>query len=361
MNKINVLMFDAAYPPPIVGGKEKQAHLLAKELVRQGVTVSVISYIHSGNKSEVYEGVRINRVPKGLLAIPLLLLNLIRRRFYFNILHIHTPSGIGVVVSIFGFLLGYKVAFKFPNEHLLDNLNWIGRFSWNIVFLTTKLLIVLEEDTRQKLLDRKVNDHKIFLASNGVEMIALPLNIDRPKSKSEINIIFVGRLVPQKGIFDLIKACALLNVSEINWKLSIIGSGPFLHKLKSLSGELNLLDRITFLGFQTEVSAIMQNADILVLPSEKEGMSNVLLEAIAVGLPIIATDVGAARKQVGPFGEQFLCKPSDPVCLAEKIGSLSQDVELRKEYSVYLYNRGIDMFAIGAIARQYIEKYMELT
>ena len=89
-------------------------------------------------------------------------------------------------------------------------------------------------------------------------------------------------------------------------------------------------------------------------------MSNVLLEAISIGLPIVATDVGAAKKQIGAYGEQFLCKPFNHRCLAEKIQTLANNTQLRKQYGAYLYKRGHKVFSIDSIAEKYISAYKSI-
>lgn len=353
----SVLMFDAAYPPPILGGKEKQAHLLAKALSSQGVKCKALSYKHSGNSSEVHDGISVYRVPPGTKAVPSLFLRLIALRRKFKILHIHTPSRIGKIMTLLGFLLRYRIVFKFPNEHLLDSKHLIDRTVWNALFWLIDLFVVLEEDTNKKLIDRGVDKKKIFYAVNGVEMMQFN---DVCVNNSQIKLIFVGRLMPQKGCDQLIKACALLRKESVNFSLKIIGNGPLKEDIVQLVHDLNLEKQVDLVGYSDNPCSYMTSSDIVILPSLYEGMSNVLLEAISLGLPIVATDVGSARKQVGPFGTQFLCKPNDPECLAKKILMLANDSSLREEYGNYLHERGKEMFSIEAVAKHYIEKYKQL-
>ncbi|WP_028573682.1 glycosyltransferase family 4 protein [Desulfonatronovibrio hydrogenovorans] len=355
--EISILMFDAAYPPPILGGKEKQAHLLAKELSRQGVDCKALSYKHSGNSSEDHEGILVDRVSPGIWAVPNLFLRLVALRRKFKILHIHTPSRIGKIMVLLGFLLGYRIVFKFPNEHLLNSKHFIDRTVWTMLCWLVDLCVVLEEDTKNKLIDKGVNKKNIFFVANGVEMSQCK---GISESKKQIELIYVGRLVPQKACDQLIKACKILRKKNINFSLKIIGDGPLKNEMVHLVYDLNLGEQVYFVGYSNNPLAYMERSDILVLPSLHEGMPNALLEAISIGLPIVSTDVGAVRKQVGSFGEQFLCKPDDPECLAEKIYLLAGDPFLRKEYSKYLYKRGGEMFSIQAIAKQYIEKYKKL-
>ena len=352
----SVTMFDAAYPPPVIGGKEKQAHLLAKSLFQKGVRVQALSYEHNANLSESHEGVFVKRVKKGLLSPFKIAMALISCRKSFSILHIHTPSRIGKLVALFGFLLRYRVVFKFPNEHLLDSTHWFDRLIWRALFTMVDLFVVLEEDTRKKLQSRGITGKQVFCVENGVEMgESIAVNTSK-----QVRLIFVGRLMPQKACDQLIRACALLRKAGVDFSLCIVGDGPLMNELSGLVDGLELADCITFEGYHPAPIELMKKSDLLVLPSLQEGMSNVLLEAISIGLPIVATDVGSAKKQVGSYGEQFLCKPTDSACLAEKIQLLADDPMLRKEYGAYLYQRGHEMFSIDAVADKYIQAYEEL-
>ena len=348
-------MFDAAYPPPIVGGKEKQAHLLARELVRQGVRVQALSYKHNGNHTEFHDGILIVRVCNGLLAVPEFLLQLIKLRFNFNILHIHTPSRIGLILAISGYILGYKVLFKFPGQTIFDNKSIVYSILLSIVLKISKQLIVLEDKTRNKLDSIGIEEGKIFYSVNGVEMRDLKCYSSEP---DEIILLFVGRLDPIKCCDCLIQSCSLLDPLKINWKLNIVGDGAIQPELEVLSKELNISHRVFFLGYQPNTIEFMNEADILILPSKSEGMSNVLLEAVSVGLPIVATDVGSARRIVGSFASKFLCRLMDKEDLANKIEYLAENYEMRKEYGMYLHNRAKELFSIEEVARKYLIKYL---
>lgn len=354
---MNILMFDAAYPPPIIGGKEKQAHLLARELFRQGQRVQALSYYHNGNNSEIYEGIPVKRIRRGILSVPCFLFQLIRLRSAFRILHIHTPSRIGLIMAISGYVFNYRVLFKFPGQTILDNRSLINSFLLRIVFKTSKQLIVLEEITKNKLLKIGIKDNKIFNAVNGVE-------INKLKSYSsvsnEIVLLYVGRLVPIKGCDYLLNSCSILDSRKINWKLLLIGDGPLQSNLELLAKKLKISDRVYFKGYQTNTIEFMRNADLLVLPSRSEGMSNALLEAVSVGLPIVATDVGAARLIVGDFAPRYLCKPLDKVDMARKIEDLAGNSEMRSRYGEYLFERGKKIFSIEEVANSYRTIYNKI-
>ena len=353
-SQLKILMFDAAYPPPIVGGKEKQVHLLANELKKQGVDVCALSYEHNGNHTQLRDNIKVYRVKNRAMAPLLFLMRLIYLRVNFKILHIHTPSRIGHIIAFIGFVLGYRVIFKFPNEKMLDNLSMSAIYYWRITIRLAKLLVVLEEKTQNTLISSwKVDKAKIFLASNGVEVLKNKKQITR----KTIKLLFVGRLVKQKCCSDLIKACSNLNNRNIKWQLDIVGNGPLMDSLQIMTKQLGMVDKINFHCHQSNVLKYMKDADLLVLPSENERMSNVLLEAMAIGLPIICTGVGAAKNMIGKQGEKYLIKPYDIIDLSNKITIFAETPSLLKEHGTYLFERCKRKYSIQSIANSYIERY----
>lgn len=350
---MNILMFDAAYPPPVIGGKEKQAHLLAKTLVKQGVNVEAISYIHNGNASSVVDGVKIHRMRKGFFSIFTLFQSLLKLKKKNHILHVHTPSRIGKLATLYGFFLGYKLVFKFPNEKHLDNQSFIQTFMWRIIFKIVDSFVILENDTFKKIREMNVSEDRLFKVFNGIEIE----NLDKVyKKNDQVNLIFVGRLEKQKSCDVLLNACALLR-PNINYCLTIVGDGSLRVELNNLATRLALKNNIEFIGHVTNPLEHIKRADILILPSLHEGMSNVILEAISCGVPVIATRVGSSKEQVGDFGDAFLCPTLNEKCIAEKIQVLIDDDALREQYGRYLYSNAVNNFSIESIANLYLKKY----
>ncbi|MDY6992240.1 MAG: glycosyltransferase family 4 protein [Pseudomonadota bacterium] len=355
--KYSVLMFDAAYPPPVFGGKEKQAHILSRELLNNNIRVNVLTYMNSITSNREYESVPVDRVKKNTFSLPVLLFKLIYYRFICNVLHVHTPSTIGKIISLAGAFLRFKVVFKFPNENLLDSKNWFQKYVWSLMMRYVDLFVVLESDTKNKLLSSNVKNEKIFHVANGVRVPEVNVNSDN----KTVNIIFVGRLVSQKRCSDLINSCASLRSRCPDWHLTIVGDGPLRVELESLAITSGIGDKVTFTGYQDDTLDYMSAADVLVLPSSKEGMSNVLLEAMSLGLPIITTCVGSSSHQLGNCGLPYLFEVGDVQALCEKLEELIQDKDSRKNYGHCLRMRCIKYFSIHNIAKQYIDQYGRIT
>jgi glycogen synthase len=136
----------------------------------------------------------------------------------------------------------------------------------------------------------------------------------------DIELAFVGRLVSGKGVDCLLRALASLKMKGITPKLSIIGDGPERARLSELCSELDLIDRVQFLGAksQSEVGALLQRHRILVIPSlSAESFGVVALEGLACGCVVIGSDQGGLPEAIDSCGLTF--PKGDVAALAEKI------------------------------------------
>lgn len=169
---------------------------------------------------------------------------------------------------------------------------------------------------------------------NGVDM---PLTRESPGEAlvahhdSPFRLLFVGRLATQKAPSAVVKAFSLLP-GEIQSRsiLTLAGDGPMKAQIQAEIRDLNLVDRIQVLGYRDDVPDLMRNADLLVLPSLWEGLPNVVLEAMAAGLPVVACDVDGVREIIS-HGETGWCVPvGDHGALAEAISAALEAPETRR-------------------------------
>jgi len=146
-------------------------------------------------------------------------------------------------------------------------------------------------------------------------------NID----KDGILIGCIGRLVEQKGHRYLIQAVGKVIEKIPQAKFLIIGKGKLEKNLKRLAQKLSLNSNIIFTGFRTDIYSILDKLDLIVMPSLWEGLGLVLLEAMALGKPIVATDVGGIPEVVENKKTGILVPAKDPNALAEAISNLLED------------------------------------
>ena len=155
------------------------------------------------------------------------------------------------------------------------------------------------------------------LLYNGIDTDLFTPGEGRPHAAARL--LFVGGLVPQKGISDLLRAVATLP-RENGWTLSLIGAGPLEAALRNEAGALGIADRLHWLGSvpHEAMPPIYAGHDLLVVSSRAETFSLVSAEALACGLPVVATRCGGPEEVIGPLGLP-LVPPGDAEALARAI------------------------------------------
>jgi starch synthase (maltosyl-transferring) len=138
--------------------------------------------------------------------------------------------------------------------------------------------------------------------------------------------LFVGRLHVQKGVADLLEAAVIVTSTRPDWHLVIVGRGPLEQALRVRADAIpELAGRVHWLGHREDVPSLMKAADVLVLPSHWEGMPNVVLEAMAAGLAVVATDVEGTVDLVTPSETGWLVPAGSPRRLAEALLEAARD------------------------------------
>ena len=182
---------------------------------------------------------------------------------------------------------------------------------------------------------RVVDTHhwpKLSIVRCGLELDRLP--IPACGAGSEVRMIFVGRLSPEKGISGLLQAMCSMK-TDVCPKLAILGDGPLRADLEKERDALGLADRVEFLGRLTEAETLAEIAasDLLVLPSFMEGLPIVLIEALALGIPVIASRVAGIPELVEDGRTGLLFSASDWSELAAALDRLIGDRKLRKLFA----------------------------
>lgn len=171
-------------------------------------------------------------------------------------------------------------------------------------------------------------------------------------------LITIGRLIDLKDHETLIKAFAKVR-TNVAACLYIIGNGPNRKKLENLAQTLGVGDAITFLGWQPNPFALLKQADLFVLSSRFEGFGNVLVEAMACGLPVVSTDCPSGPREILKDGELGILVPvGDVDALAHAITTLLSEPDSRAEYARRGKERAKE-FDVSIIAKEYLE-FMKL-
>jgi glycosyltransferase involved in cell wall biosynthesis len=192
--------------------------------------------------------------------------------------------------------------------------------------------IVANSQGLHDLASRTMPDRTIEIVPNGVdtEMFQPVGRAEEPDDK--VKLLFVGRLADQKGLSYLIRALGQLEPA-IRQKIEVelVGAGPEEPMLRSMVAELGLENVVRFAGWvpRTDIVSHYQAADVFVLPSLDEGLPNVVLEAMASGHAIIATDITGNRELVRDGVNGLLVPPADPDALANAIRRVVESASLR--------------------------------
>ena len=152
-----------------------------------------------------------------------------------------------------------------------------------------------------------------------------------PDNSGHFKILFVGRLAPVKNLPCLLRALGAARRKD--WSLTICGQGPLRSELESLAADLEVSHQINWLGFRGDVPQLMARHHALVLSSWHEGMPNVVLEALALSLPVVASDIPAIRNALGDSDAALLFPSDDHEALARQLGRLEQTPKLARELS----------------------------
>jgi glycosyltransferase involved in cell wall biosynthesis len=166
---------------------------------------------------------------------------------------------------------------------------------------------------------QSVRGAAVTVVRNPVLRSAPPPLGDKPDGT---HLVAAGRLVPAKGFDTLIDAAALLAGRGVTFTLAIHGDGPLRDTLAARIAHHGLGDRITLPGQSDQLSAAMAQADLLVSSSRREGFGNVLIEAMAVGTPVLATRAGGPETFIEDGANGFLVAPDDAAALADAIAAL---------------------------------------
>lgn len=206
---------------------------------------------------------------------------------------------------------GYSERFTFLYKFITPIIKKIWKNAYFVIANSQGLCELALKSAPQK---------EIGVIYNGIDIVEFFPDLSK-KDKDKFTIICVSRVTPRKGIRFLIQAFSILLKRYDYLKLIIVGDGNERLSLEDLVQGLGINDKVVFTGpiSHDKVSEYYQKSSIFVLPSLNEGMSNTMLEALACGLPLVATDTGGTKELVVDNKNGFIVKMKDSNDLAEKI------------------------------------------
>lgn len=238
--------------------------------------------------------------------------------------------------------------------------SWLKTRATALAFKLRKtVLVAVAEDVREAAavaLRTEVNS--IRLINNGIIVEKYEADRTRPVAG---RIVQVGRFYPQKSHATAIRAFAELSALLPNITLDLIGDGPLRAEIISQVERYRLSGRVNFLGNVSNVASLLSQSDIFWMPSQYEGFSIACAEAIASGLPIVATDVPGLRTMIDDGVNGFLVPFGDSHALAERTRALLSSPELMRQISAANRSTAISRLGIETCAKKYFDVYREVT
>lgn len=359
-------------------------HLLLPQLLflkQAGYNVSAASNPGPGTKAAEEAGIPFIPIPidralysRNHVRTIVRLVRLLRAHDVY-LLHVHTPvaAALGRVAAWLARTpVVFYTAHGFYFHENLRRRSWVPLVSieWVLGKLTDHLFTQSAEDYATALHRHIARADRASILGNGVDVESFAgAGAKRETVRRELGlssepvVAFTGRFVHEKGIAELLEAIVQVRRTRPDLRLLIIGAslptdrgradGDLVAELK----ELGLEDVIIATGFTDRVAEYLSVADIFVLPSYREGMPRSILEAMAVGLPVVATDIRGCREEVVDGVTGFLVPVRDAGRLAERIAELVESPELRANMGAAGQQRAREVFDERLVFERLLEVY----
>lgn len=356
-----------------LGGAERQLATLAALLHKAGHDVTVLTfYDHGSHGNELRDaGVRVVSLGKSGrwdLVGPLIRLVRIVSAQAPHLLHGYLPTGNLLALAVRPFLWGPKIAWGVRSSRVdLSRFDAATLLTYRVERRLARFadLIVANSQAGADLYRRASGGRTpVAVVPNGFDLDAYAPDAEAGASaraelgvgQDELVIGMVARIDPMKDHDTFLEAAALALERRRDLRFVCVGGGPLdaTRRLRAKAGQLGIADSVLWLGERRDVPSLYNAFDIATLASKGEGFSNVIAEALACGVPCVASDVGAARQIVGDYG--LVTPPGDARALAEGWMTLldrlgEAGTQMRRSARLWIVNHyGLDALAHRSLA-----------
>ncbi len=211
-----------------------------------------------------------------------------------------------------------------------------------------------------------IDPHKLILIYNAVDPTPYhSARVSRGRVRQALGlkpeekaVIVIANLIPYKGHSDVLDAAKEVLKKIPKMKLLVVGEDRgFRRQLERQASELGICQAVTFLGGRSDVPDLLAASDLSVLASHEEGFSNVILESMAAGLPIVTTDVGGNAEAVVDGETGWLVPPRDPEALAKRILDLLLCPDKAMEWGEKARSRVRELFTVEKMVEEHLNLY----
>lgn len=377
---MKVGIISLVYPFPDQGfypGIERHVYLLSTALEKKGLEVHIFTTFWNGNK--VYEennGIHIHRFKETKKVFGKIgcLFDFHVFSFCNSISNSELLKQCDVIITLTA-LSNIKKLKKINNKPILSFFHHADKIQRPVELLyipfsnyierkchTQSDLTITPSSSSAKVLENKygISNKKIKVIPHGLDLDTITSKFERIDNLRDIKLLYVGPIIPRKGISYLIKGMAIVKDKYPNVKLFIIGKGGHRKKYEKLSRNYGLEENIIFTGFVSDdtLKNYYKGCDVFVFPSLNEGFGQVLIEAMSFGMAIVAANSSSIPEIIGDSG--ILVKPKDHNSLAEAIIHLIDDKKHRDALGKKAYQRVLENYSSEKIVDEYIKLFNNL-
>ncbi|MFP4476103.1 MAG: glycosyltransferase family 4 protein [Desulfatibacillaceae bacterium] len=357
---------------PYGNGAELQAERLARKLLGLGHRVHVVTNRLDGS-SPVFEnsgGLAVWRTREPLAYhlqgdyLPLFPW-LVRHRRHYDVLHSHMGQAHAMVAAAVARWFNKRTVAKIACNGEFGDLCAFTknrRAAWGMRLLRqTDALIAPSRLVERELADWGFFRDRVHHIPNGVDPVEFRPPGRRPPPRP-FRFLFVGRFAPQKGVDVLLRAMRVLAAQRPgdDFRLSLVGRGVEGYDYRTLASEQGIADRLDFSRFTDDMPAVYGGHHCVVLPSRAEGLSNVLLEAMACGAPVVATKVSGSTDVVVHGENGLLARPGDPGALAAAMARVLDHPRESRVLGARARQTVAANYSLDEVARRYSALYHRL-
>lgn len=338
------------------GGMEKLVIQLASRLQAQGIDSPIITLMSDGIliPEARQRGIRVSSLNKGEGFNPLLVFQLKRwlRKEGVELLHTHNFAPL-IYGGLAARLAGIPVVNTRHGRAPLKAPRWVWRCQSQVVSVSQDALQELQKHNA-------LNGTPVDVIYNGIDVSAFR-TLSKGKKRVENRFVkrmgMIARLSPEKDHRILLRAFQLILLKHPHMELWILGDGPLREALESEVWNQGLREQVRFLGFRQDIPDILEKLDIFVLATKMEGLSMTLLEAMAAGLPVVASSVGGNPEVVVDGETGFLVPAGDAAALADAVVRLLEDLSLSQRMGSAGRRRVEEHFSIEKMVKRYVQLY----
>jgi glycosyltransferase involved in cell wall biosynthesis len=372
--------------PPLIGGAEKVFRYLAEGLAHEGAEVAVVTSQAPGLDLPRFEDVSIAPHRKGknggrltierlgtsrlrFLGTWIYMRNLVRwfARNRVDLIYVSMLKHDAYEAVEAGRRLGIPVVLRPEGAGSTGDIAWQswGRFGRRIASRCREAdaFVSISRAIAEELKGAGYPSDRIHSLPNGVP-VPEPAWQRRPDWRASPRGVFVGRLAPEKGLDTLIDAWPIVRRSIPDARLTLVGEGPERSALEARATAAGLAvgpgQAVEFRGALGDVATALRESDLFLLPSREEGMSIALLEAMAIGIPLVASSIPGNRRLVSDFKHGRLVEPGDRDALANVIIDQWSHFDRAFHMSRAARSRVQQEFSIEAVARKHLDLFRGL-